>query len=563
MGGSGTGNFIQSGGTNNGSVTLGSDAGSSGSYNLSGSGLLSAGGNQYVGDSGAGAFTHSGGTNSVGGDLYLGSNPGSSGSYSLGDSGLLSTGGSEYVGYSGTGTFTHSGGTNTVGGNLYLGSNSGSSGTYILSGSGLLSATNEYLACNPGATALLQQTGGTNATGFLSIGSGGQYQFGGGALQITGPGLTNQGVLTFGGTASLSGGADCIIDLSQASLQNAGSLSVSMGANSLLIVPAGFNTATGFSSYSSLGLTHTAGTTLAVPAGKGFSGWGSINDPVNCQGTITAAAGGSINLNNGLVLSGGGSVSLGNGSLTVDDSRSAISNGSLLVNNQYVGYAGTGVFTQSDGANTVSSNLFLGYNSGSSGTYILGAGGQLSAADQYIGYNSGAAALFQQTGGENAAAYLSIGSGGRYLFSGGTLQVNAGLVDYGIFDGGNSSAVLTGSSNCILDFSAGTLQNVGATRVSMGVNSLLIVPAGFNPSTGFGSYSSLGLTHTAGTTLAVPAGQGFGGWGSINDPVNCQGTIIAAGGFHQPEQRPGALGHRHRPLGRQREPDSERLRLRH
>ena len=63
---------------------------------------------------------------------------------------------------------------------------------------------------------------------------------------------------------------------------------MSLGANSLLIVPAGFNTATGFGQFHLLGLTHTAGTTLNVPAGQGFRGWGSIDDPVNCQGTITA-----------------------------------------------------------------------------------------------------------------------------------------------------------------------------------------------------------------------------------------------------------------------------------
>ena len=121
----------------------------------------------------------------------------------------------------------------------------------------------------------------------------------------------------------------------------------------------------------------------------------------------------------------------------MDDSRSAISNGSLLVNNQYVGYAGTGVFAQSDGANTVSSNLFLGYNSGSSGTYILSGSGQLWAADRVhrVQFRRRRAVPADRRL-ENAAAYISIGSGGRYLFSGGTLAVNAGLVNYGIFDGG-------------------------------------------------------------------------------------------------------------------------------
>ena len=53
-----------------------------------------------------------------------------------------------------------------------------------------------------------------------------------------------------------------------------------MGSNSLLIVPSGFSPATSFAAYGSLGLTHTVGTTLTVPAGKGFSGSVSIGDPV-------------------------------------------------------------------------------------------------------------------------------------------------------------------------------------------------------------------------------------------------------------------------------------------
>ncbi len=123
LGNNGAGNFTQSGGANtvtdycNHGLFLAYNAGSSGSYNLSGSGLLSAS-NEYVGYSGAGTFTQSGGTNNtipVSGGLYLGYNPGSSGSYNLSGSGLLS-GYSEYVGYSGTGTFTQSGGTNSGGG---------------------------------------------------------------------------------------------------------------------------------------------------------------------------------------------------------------------------------------------------------------------------------------------------------------------------------------------------------------------------------------------------------------------------------------------------------------
>ena len=75
-------------------------------------------------------------------------------------------------------------------------------------------------------------------------------------------------------------------------------MTANMGTNALLLLPAGFNPASGLAGYS--GLVHVAGTTLTVPAGQGFSGWGTINDPVVCQGTIAAAANGAINLTNGL-----------------------------------------------------------------------------------------------------------------------------------------------------------------------------------------------------------------------------------------------------------------------
>ena len=80
----------------------------------------------------------------IGGQSVLGYNTGSSGTYSLSGSGLLSEL-HEYIGYSGTGSFTQTGGTHSVSGDLYLGYNAGGSGTYNLSGSGLLSASDEYI----------------------------------------------------------------------------------------------------------------------------------------------------------------------------------------------------------------------------------------------------------------------------------------------------------------------------------------------------------------------------------------------------------------------------------
>ena len=99
---SGSGTFNQSGGTSNiqsdslgngGNLFLGNNVGSNGSYNLGGPGVLSVSGTEYVGNLGPGTFSQSGGTNNAGGSyaggIILGNNTAVSGSYSLSGSGLL------------------------------------------------------------------------------------------------------------------------------------------------------------------------------------------------------------------------------------------------------------------------------------------------------------------------------------------------------------------------------------------------------------------------------------------------------------------------------------------
>ena len=188
----GTGTFWQSAGTNAiaNDLTLGSSAGSSGTYNLSGSGQLSAAA-VNVGFWATGTFLQSGGTNTVASNVYLGSGRGSSGTYNLSGSGQLSAS-NEYVGYSGTGTFTQSAGTNSISGNLYLAHTSSvvlgnyvpSNGSYNLSGSGRLSAQNEYVGNS--ATGVFTQSGGTNSTSALNLANGasasGTYNLNGGLL---------------------------------------------------------------------------------------------------------------------------------------------------------------------------------------------------------------------------------------------------------------------------------------------------------------------------------------------------------------------------------------------
>jgi autotransporter-associated beta strand protein len=371
----GGGSYMQSGGASNASSLYLGDNSSNGSYVLSNSGLLTITTAEYIGNSGVGSFTQSGGTNIVSNnfninpayfsenDLYIGCS--SSGSYALSNSGLLTSPG-EYVGYQqGAGSFTQSGGTNNVGPDgLHLGDYS--SGTFTLSSSGLLTSSAEYIAdSGPGS---FTQTGGTNTTSFLSIGSAGRYQWGGGTLQIAG-GFANQGVFDGGGGTWSLCGSSSIVDLSHGTLQNVGSMSLVIGPNSLLIVPQGFSAGSVFASFSNSGMIHTAGTPLTVSAGQGFAGWGTIADHVNCQGMIIATSGGAINVNNGLNLSGTGHVDLGSGGLQYSDSISGMSGGALFAS---VEAASTGTFTQTGGTNMISGELYFeNYPSPVAGTYNL------------------------------------------------------------------------------------------------------------------------------------------------------------------------------------------------
>ena len=144
VGSSGIGSFVQAGGFNYVAsyytgLYLGDKATAQGTYNLSGTGLLTAP-VEYVGNAGSGVFTHSGGTNMVEyqntyGNLYLAYAAGSSGTYNLSGSAVLSAL-SEYVGYSGTGSLSQSGGSNGMSGNLYMGYTPGAVATYALAALG-------------------------------------------------------------------------------------------------------------------------------------------------------------------------------------------------------------------------------------------------------------------------------------------------------------------------------------------------------------------------------------------------------------------------------------------
>ena len=129
----------------------------------------------------------------------------------------------------------------------------------------------------------------------------------------------------------------------------------------------------------------------------------------------------------------------------------SLSDGSLSTLNEEVGYSSTGNFTQSGGTNTISHSLYLGRNSGSTGTYSLSGSGQLSALNEYVGYSG--TGNFTQSGGTNTflsgRPVLGYASG-----TSGTYNLNGGILILPALSGGSGTAAF--------NFGGGTLQASGS-----------------------------------------------------------------------------------------------------
>ena len=123
-----------------------------------------------------------------------------------------------------------------------------------------------------GAASFFQQTGGTNTAAYVNLG-GGCYVLSGGLLELSAGLQLAGGTLNCGGgAATIQAGSGTIVDLSSGSVVNTASTSLSLGADSLLIVSQGFNPATAFLNYSNLGATEILGTTFRVRPARASAG---------------------------------------------------------------------------------------------------------------------------------------------------------------------------------------------------------------------------------------------------------------------------------------------------
>ncbi|MBU1055378.1 MAG: hypothetical protein KKC46_16390 [Proteobacteria bacterium] len=494
-----------------------------------------------IGQSGNGTYIHMDGTNTVNNNLILGGSISGNGTYELSGTGSLSAN-KEFIGQSGTGVFKQTGGTNTITQNLSVGIFIGGKGTYELGGIGNLSVDNENIGVS--GTGIFDQVGGTNTvTKVLSLshssGSYGTYNLNDGILNVQGNIVGGLGTSTFnidGGTLLnnwLSINVDNFnVGYSSSSNGNFNMTGKNLNANKEYIGYDGtgtFNQAGGTNEVSSIYIGHQSGGNGTYKLNGtgvlsttdfeviGYDGTGVFTQTGGNNKTTYLHIGSKSGSTGTYELSGKGSLSAyrefvgryGTGDFIQTGGTNEVSDylslgyasgskgsyelsgaGSLSANWEYIGDFGKGTFTQSGGINTVKDILYLGNNSGSSGTYKLSGTGNLSAEYEHIGYSG--TGVLTQSGGLNTTSKISLG------------ELSSGKGTYNMSDGGEGSMLF---ANMVYVGKAGT----GTVNQTGGIIDTTYLYLGYE-TTGKGTYSlsdsGIGSSLTVKNTYVGYEGEG-------------------------------------------------------
>ena len=477
---------------------------------------------EYVGYSKKGAVTQSAGTNNAA-TLYLGYNAGSIGSYTI-TGGTLSSSLYQYIGYYGTGTLNIQNGGQVSNAYGYLGHYTGSTGTATVDGSG-------SKWTNSGDLTVVGRYG----TGTLNILNGGEVSsFGGylgyytgstGTATVDGIGSlwNNTWSLHVGGSSSAPGGTGSV------TVKNGGEVSNTTGYIGYYTGSSGTATVDGIGSKWTnsedlyVGRSGT-GTLNILNGGEVSNTNGTLGDSSGASATATVDGIGSKWTNSGTLYVG----RTGTGTGTLN-----ILNGGQVSNNYcYLGYySSSGGTATVDGIGskwTNSRTLYVGYSV--TGTLNIRNGGQVSSATGYLGYYSssgggtvtvdGIGSLWNNTGslyvgGASSAAggtgSVTVTNGGQ-LTVGGTLKTWKADSTVTVNGGTLTAGSLTGSTGIIriTDPAGGTALTVGSgvsgtfsgtIHNNTGPGSLTKVGAGTQTLAGANTYT--GATTVQAGTLSV------------------------------------------------------------
>ena len=296
------------------------------------------------------------------------------------------------------------------------------------------------------------------------------------------PQSTDDALINNGGTVSITQAGETCADL----YLGQGNLNISGNVGGTVLMTGGNLSVTGIEGIGEIG--------------------GGYNDAYTGSGSFTQSGGtNSVAASQSLFYIGTGVNS--NGSYTLSGS------GLLSTRTEFIGFQGTGSFSQSGGTNQISTALDVGnYNIG---TYTLSGSGLLSAAaaaERIGGYSSGYG-TFTQSGGTNTAGSLllamSAGESGTYDLNGGVLLLS-------------SSGLTQGSGTASFNFGGGTLgattawsSSVAMTLTGSGGNSTIDTTGGSIGLSGILSGTG-GLTKVGTGTLSLAASNSYNGLTSIN-----------------------------------------------
>ncbi len=540
IGASATGNAGQSGGVFNHSggsnsvgsgLVIASNIGSTGTYTLSGGGTLTVAQSETIGSNGKGIFNHTGGTHTINAtatSFRLGANAGSSGTYNLSGSAVLTSNAPASIGGQGLGEFIQNGGTHTILGtshNLTIGNSATAPvATYTLNSGNLAVSQSAVIVGNTGP-ATFTQTGGSNSTSSLQVAAGAgvtaSYTLSGGGITATDQIIGGSGTATFTQTAGINTANFISIGAANANT-SAGTYNLSGGSVTTGFVSLGSNTAAGATgilsvsgarvlSLSNVLTVYNSGTTQLNLAG------GTINaTTLNFDGAPGRFnwTSGTLNMKQDVTWDSGAASTTT--SAAFGTARSLGNNQTLLVNgNETLGGVSTFALTLNSGSThhvtgnlTITAGGSLTQNAGSSfyaGTITQAGGtinGTLFSPGNFV-YQSGTfngRLLNQGTatlGPSFVAANGVENSGSITLSTGQTLTVNgAGLDNWGSFT--LSRGTISGSGPAINNL-GGTLRAQGTINNNF-TNSGILITEGLLRLNGASSTNN-GIVRGSGTII--------------------------------------------------------------
>lgn len=455
-------------------------------------------------------------------------------------SGFLKVGGNDTGGVTASGSFIHNNGSVTVGGELWVGEGIGSTASYDLK-AGSLTVNNWLAVARDGATASLNQTGGTltkagaNHTIIGSLGGTGTYNlsagtYGGGGLEVrlgeSGAGLNGSGTFALSGAGAASNISQLIVGWNGAN--TSGTLTVAGGAS------LGVN--------GNILLGDGGGGTMTVNGGSVMAGGlildngaaGVVVDTLNLNGgTLSLGATGlsgnattstfQANLNGG-TLRATSAFAINSAPATLGGVVTFDTNGLSITQNANSPFSGTGGITKT-GVGTLNlnaTNTYTGAVTVSGGTLVLNQAGSTNSAVPSDGV-AGTTDLTINGGAVQISASEQIGNNATIAMSSGTFS----------FGGSGLTETIGQLNNSGGNFSTGanTLTGTGATITWAGGTNTInaggtvsdthwVVTGGTNTVEGGATGGTLQVLAPAGSPTALH----FGGTASPTITLNSDAT---------------------------------------